>query len=367
MGEIPVKTEELDKRSNHARYLQLDGIKGIICFFIIFVHYYNRTPDNAFPITWIPHILVADGWMFVEFFFIISGFLFAKSWKKRIPTCGFRPYILSRLKRLYPSVVLITVFDALTRVVHMWVNHAGDRITLGNLLKSLTFASTWLYNEEPFPTVLWYIHVLFLCYLLYYFIAKRKTQTQYITAVVALVFFGWALYAKKLSFPFLYKNIGRGYLSFGIGLLIYEFQTMTSEKLRRKISYWAFGLSALSLAAAYFLTFDKFYGDMLLTCTLFLFPAAMLSLLNIPWIGKIFSIKPLVWLGEISMSTFLVHVPVMNLIKSLCKPTGALPFDSPVTFAVVLVFIFVIAVLWHYLIEKKLIPMCLRQMTGKSA
>ena len=313
-------------------------------------------PSDVFPITWIPDVLVKRGWMFVEFFFIISGYLFAYTQKSRICTCDFKTYFLGRLKRLYPSVLFITVFDVLVRFVNMIVNNAGDRLTLASLIKSLTFTSTWIYKEEPFPTVLWYIHVLFLCYLIYYFIAKSKNNTRYLTGVIILFFAGWTMYAKDFSIPFLYKNIGRGYLAFSVGLLLHEFQISASEKTRKTVSYCALAAAVCSLAAAFLFTFEKFFGDLLLCCTLFLFPAAMLCLLNISWIRRIFSVKPLVWLGKLSMSTFLVHVPVMNLVNALFKRSGLLSFDRPHSFIIVLIIIFAFSAAWHYLIELKLTP-----------
>ena len=343
-------------------YKQLDGIKGVICFFIIFVHYYNRTPGYAFPISWIPKLLTEKGWMFVEFFFIISGFLFVNSYKNKISGISFGTYLCARLKRLYPSVVLIAAFDGIIRLVDVGINGGGTRMTLEGLLRTLTFTETWIYNGEPFPTVVWYIHVLFLCYVVYYFIAKAKNPTTYLAGMVGLLLFGWVLYAKQWNIPFLYRNIGRGYMAFSVGGLLLEFQNRASEKLRLRVTLCTAILAAAALLAGVFWTYGKVFGDVLLVCTLLLFPAAMLCLLNLRWVGKIFSCPPLVWLGKLSMATFLVHVPVMNLVKALCYQSGALPFDRAYTFAVVLPMIFAVAALWHYGIEKKLIPVLLARL-----
>lgn len=351
MGQITDK-----KKYSDGHLPQLDGIKGLICFFIIFVHYYNRTPSGAFPIFWIPSVFVEKGWMFVEFFFIISGFLFAYSQKERIKTAKFGGYVLARLKRVYPPVLFITVLDVVLRLVQMVINQTGDRLSVSGVLQSLTFATTWIYNGEPFPTVVWYIHVLFLCYLVYYLIGKGKDQSAYLTGVIALAFFGWALYTAKLDLPFLYKNIGRGYLAFSVGLLIHEFQVSVPEHTRKILSYTAAILAGATVALGMSFTFDAVFGDLLLAYTLFLFPTAMLCLLNIPLVAKIFSMRPLVWLGKLSMSTFLVHVPVMNLIQALCYRSGSMPFNRASSFYIVLLLIFAASAAWYYLVERKLIP-----------
>lgn len=88
----------------------------------------------------------------------------------------------------------------------------------------------------------------------------------------------------------------------------------------------------------------------------FLFPTTILCLINILWIGSIFTAKPLVWLGKLTMQVFLVHVPVMNLIRLICYRSGALPSDEAFSFVVVVPIIFAVSIAWYYLIEKKLIP-----------
>lgn len=354
--------QETNEKKVNGHLLQLDGLKGVICFFIIFVHYYNRTPNYAFPISWLPMFLVAKGWMFVEFFFIISGFLFAGSYKNKIPFLSLGTYLHARLKRLYPSAVLIAVFDGLTRLVDIGINGGGTRLTVEGFLRTLFFTETWIYNGEPFPTVVWYIHVLFLCYVVYYFIAKAKNPEAYLVSMVGMLLFGWMLYTKQWDIPFLYRNIGRGYMAFAVGGLLREFQNRASEKLRVRVTCCAAFFAAAVLLAGAIWDFGKVFGDILLVCTLLLFPAAMLCLLNWRWVGKIFSCQPLVWLGKLSMATFLVHVPVMNLVQALCYQSGALPFDRASTFSVVLPTIFVVAVLWHYGIEKKLIPAMLTRL-----
>lgn len=341
---------------------QLDGIKGIISIFIIFVHYNNRTSSGIFPISWMPMVLVKKAWIFVEFFFIISGFLFAYSNKTRTQNMEFGPYLKARLKRLYPPVFFVLLLDIVVRIVDICVLQGGSRLTVENVLGSLTFASTWLYNAEPLPTVVWYIHVLLLCYVVYYFIARTKDPTNYLLGIIGLMLFGWVLYAAELDLPFLYQNIGRGYLSFSVGLLIYEFQIRVSERMRRRVSVGAIILAVLSLGGALLSSFSRVYGDLLLACTLFLFPAAMLALLNLRWVGRIFSWKPLVWLGKVSMATFLVHVPVLNLFNILCYRSGALPFDELSSFVIIMLTIFAVSAAWYYLVEKKLIPAWLQRI-----
>lgn len=338
------------------RLNQLDGIKGIICFFIIFVHYVGRTPSGVFPIEWLPSLFVEKGWMFVELFFIISGFLCAASGKAKIKGISFKAYLLSRLKRLYPPALFALLLDIIVRIIGIVFTGSGYRLTLFNTIKSLTFTTFIVFGEEPFPTVVWYLHVLLLCYLLYFLIGKAKNNLLYLFGVGTLLILGLSLYLLKLDLPFLYANIGRGYFSFAIGLLIYEFQAAAKEKARTVVTLVFMTLSAICLILSLCFSFKSVFGDVLLGFTVLIFPTVMLTLLNIPIFSKLFSIKPLVFLGKLSMGIFLVHVPLLNLFNIIYATTGLMCLDSKMVFIFAILIILLAAVGWHYLIEKRLIP-----------
>ena len=341
---------------------QLDGLKGVICFFIVFVHYYNRTSSGVFPFSWMPELLVQKGWMYVELFFIISGFLTAYSYKHKIDTISFDQFFAGRFKRLYPSVVLVTILDAAVRVVGVFATKTAYRLSVTNLIKSLTFASTLIYNEEPFPTVLWYVHVLFVCWLLWYFAARAKTDTGYLAGTAGMLVLGLVLCQAELDFPFLYRNIGRGYLSFSIGLLLFEFQQRADWRCKKATTLTMLFVSAVSFLLGLAFTFETVYGDIWFVFTVLLFPTVVLCLLNLPLFAAIFSVKPLVWLGKRSMAIFLVHVPLLNLFNILNGMTGLFPLESKAVFAFVMLCIVAAASLWHSLIEKKLIPCVLKRI-----
>ena len=199
------------------RLLQLDGIKGIICFFIIFIHYRNRMGCEVFPATFIPSLLVDKGWMFVELFFIISGFLMAYSMKKRMQTTSLKSFMFSRFDRLLPPILFATLLEITVKVISMLVLNSGSRLSVTEIINSLTFASTYIYNGDPLPSVLWYIHVLILCYFVYYIICRFRRSTVYYVGILALFFFGWVLISQAWDVPFLFSRIGRGYFAFALG------------------------------------------------------------------------------------------------------------------------------------------------------
>ncbi len=345
------------KVNGGARLTSLDGLKGIISFFIIFVHFCNRNPAGNFPLSFIPDIFTFKGWMFVELFFIISGFLFALSNRAKTYNATFAKYSSARLIRLYPAVFFATVLDVGVRIIGILVTGTSYRLTVANLVKSLTFASTLIFCEEPFPTVVWYIHVLFVCYIFYFFIAKLKNVHLYRAALFLMFAFGLTLYFLNLNIPFLFRNIGRGLLSFALGSLIWEFQKSANQKTKLSVSLIALAFSAVIMALCLKFTFVKvFFGEVLLGFTLIFFPSTVLCVLNLRPIEMLFSLNAFTFLGKISMATFLVHVPILNLFGIVNYNSVIIPFDKVWGFLVIMLSIFAVAIAWHYLIEQRLIP-----------
>lgn len=97
-------------------------------------------------------------------------------------------------------------------------------------------------------------------------------------------------------------------------------------------------------------------GDILLRFTLIFFPTMVLCVLNLHPFEKVFTFSPFVYLGKISMSTFLVHVPILNLFGIINHKLIVVPFNTIPGFCVIMLSVFFVSVFWYYLIEQRLIP-----------
>jgi peptidoglycan/LPS O-acetylase OafA/YrhL len=86
---------------NH--YHILDGLRGIAALSVVVFHYLEWIyPD--FTKSFIGH-----GFLAVDFFFCLSGFVIAYAYDSRFPLMGTRAFFASRLIRLHPLVVAGTV------------------------------------------------------------------------------------------------------------------------------------------------------------------------------------------------------------------------------------------------------------------
>jgi len=80
----------------------LDGLRGVAALFVVIVHFLEwvyTAKEN----------IVSHGFLAVDFFFCLSGFVIAYAYDARLPQMGVVEFIKSRLIRLQPLVIVGTI------------------------------------------------------------------------------------------------------------------------------------------------------------------------------------------------------------------------------------------------------------------
>ena len=305
--------------------------------------------------------LFSYGWLSVDFFFMLSGFLIAYTYKQKISQMTFFMFIKRRFKILWWSVIFSVVFAIFNFFLSNFLLGTKNYPNFYNLMTSMTLTKTGiLENAAPYGSASWFVHVLLLCYIFYFLIVKlckEHNNYLYITLCTALMILGIICINFDLSIPFLFYRSGNGYCCFFLGILFYEFY---KSKLfnHRNISF----LSSLILLALCLLTakygIDKVFGNFRLSFCLFIVPAIIYASLNIKWFAALLSCKLFSLLSLITMAVFLSHQSVINILWTLNTYLKlGFEFQDRIYFFINLISIFVVAVLWYFGIEKKLIPL----------
>jgi peptidoglycan/LPS O-acetylase OafA/YrhL len=126
-----------------ARYDQLDVLRGLACLAVVAFHYLHRgqrdgwiTQHSAAPV----NLLASYGYLGVQMFFIISGFVIFMS----ADGTTLRGFIASRIARLYPALWAGVLLTSLTV---WWAHNPYFGVTLGQVLVNLTMVPQWLKVE----------------------------------------------------------------------------------------------------------------------------------------------------------------------------------------------------------------------------
>jgi peptidoglycan/LPS O-acetylase OafA/YrhL len=97
----PVKTAEVRQTKPHFEIL--DGLRGVAALGVVTFHFMEMVIWNYSKL-WIGH-----GFLAVDFFFCLSGFVMGYAYDDRLAKMGLRTFLKARLIRLHPLVVLGTV------------------------------------------------------------------------------------------------------------------------------------------------------------------------------------------------------------------------------------------------------------------
>ncbi|MFC3771488.1 acyltransferase family protein, partial [Paenibacillus sp. GCM10012303] len=91
------------------RLSALDSLRGIAAIGVAFFwHYQHFIPQSESPFRSIAYWFYQYGWLLVDFFFVLSGFIFAYVYTEKIAgrTITFKQYSLLRVSRLYPLHII---------------------------------------------------------------------------------------------------------------------------------------------------------------------------------------------------------------------------------------------------------------------
>jgi len=363
------------------RFYLLDLARAVAAICVVLQHYqhfYSITPnvyqDNFLRIQQPFYEIIKPFYQFgsvaVQFFFILSGFIFFFMYKDMIfsKSISFKNFIILRLSRLYP-LHLLTLFAML--FLQLLYNYLNDSYFIyeGNNFKNFVlnfllihqwgFATQWSFNNPS-----WSISVEFLLYLVFFFVSLIGIKNLFhslLLLMIVLIFF--IIIQPKAT------DLMTGFVCFYIGGVTYFIYTylkkiINTDKTKKS-------LAVLFLAIINVIVFGGFLnpdflilqsdlefliGERLLLLLYFIkFPLIILSLAllqNIFYdLGKSFKL-----LGDMSYTIYLIHVPVETIYSLIDIQVIKINYDSNyfflTYFATIFIFSFLIFTFFEIPLKK---------------
>ncbi|MGC5778806.1 acyltransferase [Methylobacterium sp. NFXW15] len=286
----------------------------------------------ALPFSSALKIVYLYGWMAVDFFFVISGFVFFWLYREQIfeRKVNAWSFAVLRFTRLYPlhfvTLLCVGALQTLYRPI------AGSPFIIPHndathFLLNVLFIQSWGFERGPsFNAASWSISVEVLLYLIF-FVVSLSRMSRSPLVVLGAVCIGLLLQG-------LNPVIGRGIAGFFAGgLAYYALQTIVARPDRKKLTWGIIGLTA----AIWFVVVVAIQGDVLehgfaavgwerwttiagkisgRFILYVLFPLTVIALttservLNCRW-----TLGPL--LGDISYAAYLIHFPLQLFVANL--------------------------------------------------
>ena len=327
------KTQKLESQ----RIEFLDGLRGVAILLVMLFHAYTRWKEiMPYGDRFADFTLFRHGWLGVELFFIISGFVIFMTLERCI---NFRDFILRRWLRLFPAMLicsLITYFTA-----PLFTARPAGVPELHNILTGLVFVDpetlSWLFHTsfDSIEGAFWSLYIE----MRFYFIFG-----------LAFFFFGWRYAVAILVFLFCSNDIilaaikhyptvklswldsfgkfvGTSYYGwFAIGALLYKYY----HECKRKYLWLAI---VVAVAACY----DNGKGFAGILVLIYIFS------LNYRRVQRILSCRFLVFIGFVSYPLYLIHE---NMIVSMTIQIGNILPGALQIMTPLLPMVVVVAISW---------------------
>ncbi|MFD1601462.1 acyltransferase family protein [Flavobacterium artemisiae] len=244
--QAPVTTFEAKKH-----FEILDGLRGVAAFAVVVFHFMEwiyTDPSKNF---------IGHGFLAVDFFFCLSGFVIGYAYDDRIAKMGIRKFFVSRIVRLHPLVVAGSVLGLLAFLFDPFGGHL-ELYSKGKIF--LTFlCSLFLiplpviadrgFNLFSFNAPAWSLFWEYIANIVYAFVLFRIGRrflflfTLLSAAAICFVAYNSGNLLGGWSGPTFWDGCARISYSFLAGLLIYRSNWIIKNKLG------FFGLTILLLLA----------------------------------------------------------------------------------------------------------------------
>lgn len=313
------------------RIKSLDSLKGIACIIIACLwHYQNMQPrDLGMPMQSVFEIFYLYGQYFVELFFMISGFVMAYCYRNKIEDGEyFLTYISKRYKHLYPlffvTLMYISVFQAVYSVLSGGGGYYVYQVSVWHFVLNLLCIQTgWLSLDQSFNGPAWCISVEIFLYILFFITTRLSKNDKNNYIIINGVMFVCAtiiVYLQIGNIPIINQYMMRGVSCFYAGVIIQEINEWLDEDRKRRF---------VSIALIFFVIFRLLLhlspnhgwweneNNGRIALIILEWPLLILASINVSWFRKMLEIKPLQYMGKISMDVFLWHIPVQITIKTL--------------------------------------------------
>jgi len=344
------------------RFYSLDVLRGLAALSVVFWHwqhfFFSGTKPNTFDVTRLPlhewvFLLYSKGWLAVDLFFSLSGFVFYWLYSKRVSEGAISLYNFAvlRFSRLYPLhfVTLLVVAGS-----QLWlINALGSYFIyqdndIRHFLLNLIFASSWGFERGfSFNGPIWSVSVEVLLYALFFFCSRLFPVRALVLICVSSIGF---LVIQRFYYP-----LGLGIGSFFLGGCVFlVYQSISASRYASALTKWVMTLMISAWVITVVVTQQ---GVSLSTLTSHAMPFPWSLDTSFEWIvRKIFVAWPVCvlfpltilslaltethrgligrrvsFVGDISYSLYLLHFPLQLLFSAVltwCAVSNSVYYSS---------------------------------------
>jgi len=310
----------------------LDGFRGILVLSVIVFHaFLVFSPEDLSQFS--------GGFLAVESFFVLSGFLITKSLivkNKKLNKFSevYLDFLKSRFLRLLPAFTVLSVIEI--SIVHLFFPERLKNLLNELLFSSLNVHNWWLimrevpyferFQETLFNLHFWSLSIEWQYYLIWGAVFLILLKFSKTVAAIFTIMFASLSVLDMYMFYKMYENIDRVY--FGTDARFYSFMigsllALTENKIEKR--NWIFLtigiISLIFLLTSFFLlnNYESYMYPFGFLAISIISALLILSVLKSEFFDKLLSFYPLSYIGVRSYSLYLWHFPIFSFLSLFYK------------------------------------------------
>jgi len=308
-------------------FTELESLRGIAALLVCLYHARYWIAFKNFPF-----ILNFD--LFVDFFFVLSGFVIALNFSKRITNVSvFSDYLIKRFFRLYPLFFVASVPYFITSILKTYFNfqsfETSNYFKLNEFLSYVTLTSKWgVVDKLIFNHPSWSISVEFFLYILsgiLFMKSKNRKVNIIISVLLSLISFTILVVYGGMLNTTGNLSIFRGIFSFFIGVIVYYSFNMSNTKGMANAPF----IQNVYLLASFALMVAAFTLINASPMVKYIFPLIWAGIIYLVinngyplWLINFLKLKYMVYIGTISYSIYLIHPLMIFATEKILKKSN---------------------------------------------
>jgi peptidoglycan/LPS O-acetylase OafA/YrhL len=313
------------------RNVALDSLRGIAALGILVWHYQHFNILGRFESPFETELLFfyKFGWIFVDFFFCLSGYVFFAKYFDLISTqqISLSNYLVLRLSRLYPLIVL-TLFVTAVLNYFLKISTGTFFIYQNNdffafFANLLFLQSGFFYQEHSFNAPTWSLGIEFWLYILFFWLTVKFKDRFFLPLLCSLIAFASYNHQPAIGVVPFTTEFERGIGGFFLGGVVYSIQSSLNSQSTRIREIFGWGALAIAMSGI-LLIYAKLSGRAsslmthdFLAFVLIISPLLVMSCSVSPSIIRLLSNPLLEFFGDISYSMYLWHVSVQLMLFTM--------------------------------------------------
>ncbi|MDQ1098521.1 MULTISPECIES: acyltransferase family protein [Chryseobacterium] len=288
----------------------------------------------------------------VSYFFILSGFIMVIAYHRK-EKIAYTDFYRNRFARIYPLYIVGVALYLITR-------YSGFNIY--DLMLYLSGLQSWIPGKAlvlNFPG--WSISVEFLFYLLFPFLYNRyySRKNKSIWVITAIIWLTTQVFSNLYVHSSWYEGPHTDSHELGFYFPLLHLNQFLAGNLAgllfiRKPSHKNYDKEIILLLIAILLSLIfiplNFHNGLM---AVFFIPLIFLISRNNGLLTKVFSWKPLEYSGEISYAMYIVHIPVLYILRAVCTAANY-NLSNDIVFLIYIPVLILISALLYETVEKPL-------------